>query len=567
MKMTQPSSDDFGDAKAWPPGFRFHPTDEELVLYYLKRKICRRRLKLNVIAEVDVYKWDPEELPGQSVLKSGDRQWFFFSPRDRRYPNGGRLNRATRHGYWKVTGKDRNISYNSRTVGVKKTLVFYKGRAPSGERTDWVMHEYSIDEEELKRCAAQDCYALYKVFKKSGPGPKNGEQYGAPFREEEWADEDDPVETVQQPNEFASVDIFTVCDPGLPPSNGMDEILGPNTDDPGINQLLIDELTHLLQQVDGEEEAQSTLMGAPFGEAISREPSTVPQPWEQQHDARGSFDVTQSATSYRNFYEAPEVTSAPNVSEQVSPVTAEEGFLEINDLIDLEPSFSNMGSSKENLGFEETTGLDGPDLYFDAAMFLEDLGQGTAANSYIDNLGIDTGHIASRFNYQLPSQLDDANQISSQLWTYDQRSNVFLSTESNQVFLSPPTSGVLHAGSSTNFGDTNQNQGSSGGDLPDSWFTSALWTFVESIPTNPASASENALRAFERVSSFGRNMQINARNINSRRHHANPTRRVGANRGFFLLSVLGVVFAISWVLMMGTPLKDFRTFLRRFASS
>lgn len=35
----------------------------------------------------------------------------------------------------------------------------------------------------------QDYYALYKVFKKSGPGPKNGEQYGAPFREEDWDDE------------------------------------------------------------------------------------------------------------------------------------------------------------------------------------------------------------------------------------------------------------------------------------------------------------------------------------------------------------------------------------------
>lgn len=50
---------------AWPPGFRFHPTDEELILYYLKRKICRKKLMLNIIAELDVYRWDPEELPGR----------------------------------------------------------------------------------------------------------------------------------------------------------------------------------------------------------------------------------------------------------------------------------------------------------------------------------------------------------------------------------------------------------------------------------------------------------------------------------------------------------------------
>lgn len=54
----QDASSCFGDAKFFPPGFRFHPTDEELILYYLKRKICRRRLKLDMIGETDVYKWD-----------------------------------------------------------------------------------------------------------------------------------------------------------------------------------------------------------------------------------------------------------------------------------------------------------------------------------------------------------------------------------------------------------------------------------------------------------------------------------------------------------------------------
>ncbi|CAL9095469.1 unnamed protein product [Musa acuminata var. zebrina] len=179
-----------GESRWWPPGFRFHPTDEELVLYYLKRKFCGRRVKLPVIGEVDVYKWEPWELPEKSVLKSGDNQWYFFSPRDRKYPNGSRSNRATEFGYWKATGKDRTISQNSKATGNKKTLVYYHGRAPKGERTDWVMHEYTLDDQVLLSYDnVQDSYALYKVFMKSGPGPKNGEQYGAPFREEEWVDE------------------------------------------------------------------------------------------------------------------------------------------------------------------------------------------------------------------------------------------------------------------------------------------------------------------------------------------------------------------------------------------
>jgi hypothetical protein len=54
----------FSEVMSSMPGFRFHPTDEELVMYYLKKKICGKKLKLNVICETDVYKWDPEDLPG-----------------------------------------------------------------------------------------------------------------------------------------------------------------------------------------------------------------------------------------------------------------------------------------------------------------------------------------------------------------------------------------------------------------------------------------------------------------------------------------------------------------------
>ncbi|KAJ1378178.1 NAC domain [Sesbania bispinosa] len=102
----------------------------------------------------------------------GEKEWYFFSLRDRKYPTGLRTNRATEAGYWKATGKDREI-YSSKTcslVGMKKTLVFYRGRAPKGEKSNWVMHEYRLDGKfayhYLSR-SSKDEWVISRVFQKN----------------------------------------------------------------------------------------------------------------------------------------------------------------------------------------------------------------------------------------------------------------------------------------------------------------------------------------------------------------------------------------------------------------
>ncbi|KAL6206167.1 hypothetical protein ACLB2K_023416 [Fragaria x ananassa] len=161
-----------------PPGFRFHPTDEELVAYYLDRKINGRTIELEIIPEVDLYKCEPWDLPDKSFLPSKDMEWYFYSPRDRKYPNGSRTNRATRAGYWKATGKDRAVNSNRRAVGMKKTLVYYKGRAPHGIRTNWVMHEYRLTDSVCgsPSSSLKDSYALCRIFKKTIQIPKNNKE-------------------------------------------------------------------------------------------------------------------------------------------------------------------------------------------------------------------------------------------------------------------------------------------------------------------------------------------------------------------------------------------------------
>lgn len=152
-----------------PPGFRFHPTDEELVGYYLRKKVASKRIDLDVIKDVDLYKIEPWDL--QELCKIGtDEQsdWYFFSHKDKKYPTGTRTNRATKAGFWKATGRDKAIYSKHCLIGMRKTLVFYKGRAPNGQKSDWIMHEYRLETNE-NGTTPEEGWVVCRVFKKRMP--------------------------------------------------------------------------------------------------------------------------------------------------------------------------------------------------------------------------------------------------------------------------------------------------------------------------------------------------------------------------------------------------------------
>lgn len=156
-----------------PPGFRFHPTDEELITHYLSQKVLDNYFCARAIGEVDLNKCEPWDLPWRA--KMGEKEWYFFCVIDRKYPTGLRTNRATEAGYWKATGKDKEIYRAKRLVGMKKTLVFYKGRAPKGEKTNWVMHEYRLEGKtpvyNPPKTAKND-WVICRIFEKSCGGKK-----------------------------------------------------------------------------------------------------------------------------------------------------------------------------------------------------------------------------------------------------------------------------------------------------------------------------------------------------------------------------------------------------------
>ncbi|XP_019183436.1 PREDICTED: transcription factor JUNGBRUNNEN 1-like [Ipomoea nil] len=154
-KHNQKHDDD--DDDMFLPGFRFHPTDEELVGFYLLRKVQNRLLPLDFIKQIDIYKFDPWDLP-KTASSVGENEWYFFCKRGRKYKNSIRPNRVTGSGFWKATGIDREIhaaaAGRRHCIGLKKSLVYYRGSAGKGTKTEWMMHEFRLPPQHHKSSSA-----------------------------------------------------------------------------------------------------------------------------------------------------------------------------------------------------------------------------------------------------------------------------------------------------------------------------------------------------------------------------------------------------------------------------
>ncbi|KAI9195801.1 hypothetical protein LWI28_018229 [Acer negundo] len=159
------------------PGFRFFPTEEELVTFYLHNMLEGNRPEVHrVIPVIQFYEIEPWNLPKVSGEPSrrDTEQWFFFTKRQEREAHGGRPSRTTASGYWKATGSPNYVySSDNRVIGVKKTMIFYRGKAPAGRKTKWKMNEYRAIEEEANPSRTtvpklRHEYSLCRVYVTSG---------------------------------------------------------------------------------------------------------------------------------------------------------------------------------------------------------------------------------------------------------------------------------------------------------------------------------------------------------------------------------------------------------------
>ncbi|KAE8696150.1 putative glycerophosphodiester phosphodiesterase [Hibiscus syriacus] len=124
-----------------PIGFRFHPTDEELVVHYLKRKALYLPLPASVIPEFNVLHTDPRSFSGDSKENK-----YFFSTRDGDNGSSKKRKRIAGSGYWKPVGKEKPIlaSGTNEVIGMRKTLIFSESECSDGTETRWVLHQYRL---------------------------------------------------------------------------------------------------------------------------------------------------------------------------------------------------------------------------------------------------------------------------------------------------------------------------------------------------------------------------------------------------------------------------------------
>ncbi|CAL5069328.1 unnamed protein product [Urochloa decumbens] len=168
----RPSGGGDGKTVKYPVGFRFKPTLRELVEFYLLPKLLDKPTVPNVaVIEADAYECDPEILTKRYEARGADENWYFLSPRSRRYPGGDRPTRRTadNRGRWKPStgqskpGKDAAAGHSKAKKGLKKnlsvgaveftenTLAYYLGEPRNETKTKWLMHELTVPETEKEK--------------------------------------------------------------------------------------------------------------------------------------------------------------------------------------------------------------------------------------------------------------------------------------------------------------------------------------------------------------------------------------------------------------------------------
>ncbi|KAK8556388.1 hypothetical protein V6N13_064419 [Hibiscus sabdariffa] len=145
-----------------PPGFRFVPTDYELIQYYLSNKLKGQPLPCDKdIHEYEIYGEENKE-PWNIFGETSSKTFYVFT-KLRKKGKGRRIDRIAGSGTWKGQRTDPVMDSEKNHVGDRKLFVFeVKGRSKNDGKGHWIMHEFSlINDDQL------DDWVLCRIYNKN----------------------------------------------------------------------------------------------------------------------------------------------------------------------------------------------------------------------------------------------------------------------------------------------------------------------------------------------------------------------------------------------------------------
>ncbi|KAK9283154.1 hypothetical protein L1049_011385 [Liquidambar formosana] len=143
---------------SFPVGFRFHPSDRELVFHYLYRKVVGKPLPCeHVVTECDLY---GEREPWQIYGGSTEKIRYFFTKLKKKTDGGSRIDRTIGSGTWKGQRVASSVlDEQGRCIGRKKMLT-YENKGSAMNHGRWVMHEYGLDGSLLDETQVSELFSI-----------------------------------------------------------------------------------------------------------------------------------------------------------------------------------------------------------------------------------------------------------------------------------------------------------------------------------------------------------------------------------------------------------------------
>ncbi|KAF2618444.1 hypothetical protein F2Q68_00041629 [Brassica cretica] len=127
----------------FPPGYKFVPNEDDLIVHYLKPFLRSSKLPpSNVpIHRVNIYESNPERL-SREYVKGNDKEWFFITERTKMHEGGKRHSRCDNGGFWKGRSALEKFKTRKGVAFSRMVLKHYMGNNREGVKSEWLMYEY-----------------------------------------------------------------------------------------------------------------------------------------------------------------------------------------------------------------------------------------------------------------------------------------------------------------------------------------------------------------------------------------------------------------------------------------